>query len=127
MKKIRLMIVDDDPHICNLIKLTFESSKYEVFSAYSGKECLRTYTENTIVYILDIMMAPMDGYLLCEKLREKNKNCVIVMLSAKNKINDKLKAVESGADDYITKPFCPIDIENRVQRSLSDKREKWKK
>jgi len=122
IEKKNVLIVDDEPHIVNLVKLSLDKSKFNVSGAYSAREALRL-VENNIpdVVLVDIMMPSVNGYELCQALREnKNtKHVPIIILSAKGQMNDKLHAIDVGADDYITKPFDPMELERRIRLNLS--------
>lgn len=120
MKK-NVLIVDDEPHIVNLVKLSLDKAKYSVSGAYSAREALRIVESDTPdVIIVDIMMPGVNGYELCQALREntRTKQVPIIILSAKGQMNDKLHAIDVGADDYITKPFDPIELERRIKQNL---------
>lgn len=127
-KKIKILAVDDEPHITNLLKLSLNSERIEVQACFSGKECL-SYVEDYDynLFIIDICMPVMDGWKLIEKLKtnSKTKNIPIIILSIKGQMNDKLAGVDVGADDYITKPFDPKELEKRVYLNLGI--ERWKK
>ncbi|MFW5991144.1 MAG: response regulator transcription factor [Candidatus Nanoarchaeia archaeon] len=117
-KKQTVLVVDDEPHIVNLVKLSLGDQRYNVVGAYSAREALTALKSNRPDLILvDIMMPGMDGYQLCREIRDfpENKNTPIIILSAKNQFYDKLHAVEVGADDYITKPFDPTELERRIK------------
>lgn len=116
--KQNILVVDDEPHIVNLVKLSLSDERFFVEGAYSAKEALTKmgrFTPDLI--ILDIMMPGTNGYELCKELKEREdtKEIPVVILSAKNQINDKIQAVESGADDYVTKPFDPSELKKRVE------------
>ncbi len=119
-KKLNVLVVDDEPHIVNLVKLSLDGDDYKVQGAYSAREA-KTTMEQFVpdIMILDIMMPGVNGYDLCKELKEKEKtsNIPIVILSAKTQIQDKLQAVEVGADDYITKPFDPIELKRRIDHN----------
>lgn len=121
-KKIKIIVVDDEPHITNLIYLSFDKNKYEVIRLYSARECLRYIEKNDSpdIFIIDLIMPIIDGFELCEKLRIKKETSQtpIIILSAKGHVNDKINAIDVGADDYITKPFDPNEVELRVKRNL---------
>jgi len=116
-----ILIVDDEPHIVNLVKLSLDRNKYNVSGAYSAREALRVVESSTPdVIIVDIMMPGVNGYELCQALREnaRTKQVPIIILSAKGQMNDKLHAIDVGADDYITKPFDPMELERRIRLNL---------
>lgn len=117
-KKQNILVVDDEPHIINLVKLSLSDERFTVEGAYSAKEALTKLGKVTPdIIILDIMMPGTNGYELCRELKERTDTSEIpvVILSAKTQINDKIQAVEAGADDYITKPFDPVDLKKRVE------------
>lgn len=121
-KKKKILVVDDEPHIVNLVRLTLSGQKYEVYSAYSGQEALRLSKQiNPDLVILDIMMPNMDGYQVCEELRKDKKtaNTPIMILSAKSQLVDKFKSINVGADDYIVKPFDPEELMKRVKVNIN--------
>jgi len=117
-----VLIVDDEPHIVNLVKLSLDKSKFSVSGAYSAREALRLVeTQMPDVILVDIMMPGVNGYELCQALREnsRTKHVPIIILSAKGQMNDKLHAIDVGADDYITKPFDPMELERRIKLNLT--------
>ncbi len=121
-EKKSVLIVDDEPHIVNLVKLSLDQGKYNVMGAYSAREALRLVeTEPPDVIIVDLMMPGINGYELCQALREnlKTMHTPIIILSAKGQMNDKLHAIDVGADDYITKPFDPTELERRIRLNLT--------
>lgn len=121
VKKYNIVVVDDEPHVVNLIRLCFSSTKYVVTGYYSAEDCLNNLTEETDVYLIDLIMPKQNGYSLMKELREKSKSRKpIIVVSSKCKISDKLDAIEHGADDYICKPFDPLEIEKRVRLVLED-------
>ena len=117
-----VLIVDDEPHIVNLIKLSLNKDKYDVTGAYSGREALLHIEKNTPdLVVLDLMMPGVNGYELCKALREnsKTRNVPVLTLSAKSQMNDKLHAIDVGADDYMTKPFDPMELVKRIKLNLN--------
>ena len=109
------MIVDDQYTIRELVALTLEPD-YEVIKAESGQEALEKINLNPDLIILDVMMPNMDGFQVCQllKMNPETKNIPIIMLTAKHQIEDVKKAAETGADEYITKPFEPDMLKKRV-------------
>jgi DNA-binding response OmpR family regulator len=121
--KKRILVVDDEPHIVNLIKLTLEP-RYEVYEAYSGTEAIKIASKvEPDMVILDLMMPRVDGFATCVTLRNspETKNVPIMILSAKGQIIDKFKSINSGADDYMTKPFDPDELARRVSVNLGER------
>lgn len=113
-----ILIADDDQDITTLVKLYLESSGYRVLCAPDGATALDlARTESIDMAVLDIMMPRMNGYELTRELRAIS-NMPILILSAKNTDNDKILGLELGADDYLTKPFNPLEIIARVKANL---------
>jgi two-component system, OmpR family, alkaline phosphatase synthesis response regulator PhoP len=121
-KKKRILVVDDEPHIVKLVSLSLGKKKYDILSAYSGQEALR-HIKNAPpdLVVLDIMMPGINGYEMCQALRENasTKNVPIIILSAKSQMEDKLHAIDVGADDYLCKPFDPAELSRRIRLNLT--------
>lgn len=117
MKKI--LICDDEKEILEVLELYLTKEGYEVIKAYDGQEALETMYKNKDIAlaILDIMMPKVDGNILVKKIRD-NFSIPIIMLSAKNQDSDKILALDLGADDYIVKPFNPLEIVARVNAQI---------
>ena len=116
--KGKILVVDDDIHICELVKLYLEKEEYEVITAHDGGEGLEKFKScNPNLVFLDIMLPVMDGLQLCREIRRIN-NTPIIMLSAKGETFDKVLGLELGADDYIVKPFEPKELLARVKAML---------
>jgi len=116
--KPTILIVDDEPHIVELVSLSLIPEKYNILKAFSGLDALdKVYTRTPDVIILDLMMPGINGYEICQKLKENaiTQHIPIIILSAKGEIEDKLRGLKIGADDYITKPFDPMELEARVE------------
>ncbi|OPA79525.1 DNA-binding response regulator [Paenibacillus selenitireducens] len=114
----KIMVVDDDPHNVELVKLFLEQEGLEVVEAADGVEALEKLdTIKVDMVILDIMMPNMDGWELCEKLRELY-DFPLLMLTAKGETSQKVKGFELGTDDYLVKPFEPIELVVRVKALL---------
>ncbi len=116
--KARILVVDDDINIADLIRLYLEKEMYEVKTVYSGKAALdefHMWTPDLVV--LDIMLPEMDGYEICKQIR-KASNTPIIMLTARGEIFDKVLGLELGADDYLVKPFEPKELTARVKAVL---------
>ncbi len=113
-----ILICDDEKDIVSALKIYLSSENYNIFEAYTGKEALQCVKENEIHLILmDIMMPEMDGIAATAKLREEY-NIPVIMLTAKSEDSDKILGLNIGADDYITKPFNPIEVQARVRSQL---------
>ena len=118
MIKNKVLVIDDDKHISELISLYLKKEGYEVFEAYDGSEGVsKFYETNPDIVILDIMMPVMDGYDVCKEIR-KTSTVPIIMLTAKGETFDKVLGLEIGADDYMIKPFEPKELIARVKAAL---------
>ena len=118
MSQINILVVDDEKEIADLVEIYLVSDGYKVFKAYNAKEGLEILDREDIqLILLDIMMPGMDGLEMCAKVRE-TKNIPIIMLSAKSADIDKIKGLGEGADDYVTKPFNPLELTARVKSQL---------
>lgn len=115
---MNILVCDDDKEIVNAIEIYLRNEGYEVFKAYDGMEALQIVEKEDIHLILmDIMMPKLDGMRTTMKIREE-KNIPIIMLSAKSEDYDKITGLNVGADDYITKPFNPLELIARVKSQL---------
>lgn len=114
----KILIAEDEQDIAELLKLYFENEGYCVFWAGNGVEALKILEREDIsLAVLDIMMPRMDGYELTRRIRETS-NIPILILSARDKSNDKILGLNLGADDYMAKPFDPLEIVARVNSNL---------
>ncbi len=113
-----ILICDDEKDIVNALEIYLSMEKYNFFKAYNGKEAVEIAKNNNIhLVIMDIMMPIMDGIEAMEKMRSFS-NTPIILLTAKSEDSDKIKGLNSGADDYITKPFNPIEVIARAKSQL---------
>ena len=118
MNKKKILIVDDEQDITHIVSIYLENNDFETVKAESGKVALEILNNEKIdLAILDVMMPEMDGITLCIKIREKT-NIPIIMLSAKDQDMDKVMGLTCGADDYLAKPFNPIELLARVRSQL---------
>jgi DNA-binding response OmpR family regulator len=118
MEKETILIVDDEREIRDLIEIYLKNEGFHVLKATEGLEALKILNEIQIhLIILDIMMPKMDGIQACMKIREE-KNMPIIMLSAKSQDLDKITGLSVGADDYMVKPFNPMELIARVKSQL---------
>jgi len=114
----RILIVDDEYEIADLIELYLQNENYTVFKYYSAKEALACIESTEIdLAILDIMMPEISGFILCRKIREQY-TFPVIMLTAKDEETDKITGLALGADDYVTKPFRPLELLARVKAQL---------
>ena len=118
MKDYNILVVDDDEMITEAIEIYLKNEGYNVFKAYDGIEALKILEDEIIhLIIMDIMMPNMDGTRTTVKIREE-KQIPIIMLSAKSEDTDKILGLNLGADDYITKPFKPLELIARVNSQI---------
>ena len=118
MSKTRILVVDDEPSIIKFLKANLETQSYKVLTAINGAEALQTFElELPDLVILDIRMPVMGGFEVCRRLREWSQ-VPIIMLSANSDETDKVKCLNLGADDYITKPFGLNELTARVKAVL---------
>ncbi len=109
-----ILVVDDDKEIVKAIEIYLGKENYKIIKAYDGEQALEKINSNDIqLIILDIMMPKKDGIETLEEIR-KNKNIPVIMLSAKSEDIDKINGLNIGADDYVTKPFNPVELIARV-------------
>lgn len=114
----RILLVDDEEEICDLLKIYLENENYDVAAFGTGAEALRYLEEHEIdLAVLDVMLPDMDGFRVCRRIREKW-YFPILMLTAKNEEGDVLNGLTLGADDYITKPFQALEVMARIRALL---------
>lgn len=118
MESIKVLVTDDEREIADLLEIYLVSDGYQVYKAYNGKDALKVMAEQDIsLAILDIMMPGMDGIEVCREIR-KTSHIPIIFLSAKSTDLDKILGLGCGADDYVTKPFNPLELTARVKSQL---------
>ncbi|ABW17793.1 response regulator transcription factor [Alkaliphilus oremlandii] len=114
----KILVVDDEKEIRDLIEIYLKNEGFQIIKASNGREALEILEEEEVhLIILDIMMPEMDGIKACMKIREE-KNMPIIMLSAKAEDMDKIFGLTTGADDYVTKPFNPLELIARVKSQI---------
>jgi Response regulators consisting of a CheY-like receiver domain and a winged-helix DNA-binding domain len=111
----KILIVDDDKNICEILEFNLKSEGFTVECAYSAEEALKKLTDNFSIILLDVMMGGMSGYKMAEKLRAENNQIPIIFLTAKDTENDMLTGFSVGADDYISKPFSIKEVTARIK------------
>lgn len=114
-----ILIVDDEKEIADLVALILEQEGYHTLTFYDSGEALSEITQNDGIElaVLDVMMPPPDGFALCKEIR-KNHTYPIIMLTAKAEERDRVEGLSIGADDYVTKPFYPLELAARVKAQL---------
>lgn len=114
----RILVVDDEPEIADLVVLYLENEGYQVIRCLTGTQALKAISQEKIdLAILDIMLPDISGLELCRKIREKH-TYPVIMLTAKVAPTDKIDGLAIGADDYVTKPFMPLELVARVKAQL---------
>ena len=111
----KILVVDDDQNICELLRLYIEKEGFDVAISNDGRKALEMFdTENPDLIMLDIMLPELDGWQVCREIRKKSQ-CPIIMLTAKGEVEDRIIGLELGADDYLIKPFSPRELVARVR------------
>lgn len=114
----KILIVDDDNNICELLRLYIEKEGFEVEISNDGKDALEKFDKiNPKLIMLDIMLPGLDGWQVCREIRKKS-DCPIIMLTAKSEVFDRVLGLELGADDYIVKPFEGKEVIARIKAVL---------
>ena len=113
-----ILVCDDEKDIVSALKIYLTADGYEVFCAYNGKEAIEVLEKEEIhLVLMDIMMPQMDGITAMTKIRETS-NVPVILLTAKSEDTDKVLGLTVGADDYVTKPFNPVELQARVKSQL---------
>lgn len=114
----KILVVDDEREIADLVALYLENEGFQVFKCYGGPDAMRIIGQEQLdLAILDVMLPGLNGMEICRRIREKHKFPVI-MLTAKGEETDKITGLALGADDYMTKPFLPLELVARVKAQL---------
>ena len=114
----KILVVDDEKEIADLVALYLENENFTVLRCYTAGEALKFIREEKLdLAILDVMLPDMDGFLICQEIRKEH-NYPVIMLTAKGEETDKITGFTLGADDYITKPFLPLELVARVKAQL---------
>lgn len=114
----KILIVDDEREIADVVELYLKNENYEVQKCYNGTDALRCIEENTPdMALLDVMLPDIDGFTILQKVRERH-TFPVIMLTAKTEYMDKINGLTLGADDYIAKPFNPLELIARVKAQL---------
>ena len=116
---MNVLVLDDEKEIADLVELYLQNENYHIYKFYKSEEAINCIdTEKIDVAILDVMIEGKDGFEICRYIREKGLKFPVIMLTAKIEDNDKIKGLTLGADDYITKPFNPLELVARVKSAL---------
>jgi len=118
MERTTILMVEDEPEIVKLMEIYFRNEGFELLRAANGEEALQLLEKHKVdLIVMDVMMPKMDGFTACVKIREKHV-LPIIMLSAKGQDIDKISGLSLGADDYVTKPFSPLELIARIKSQL---------
>ncbi|WP_196000197.1 response regulator transcription factor [Clostridium sp. 1001271B_151109_B4] len=124
----KILIVEDEESIRGFLRINLRRNGYEVIEVDNGEEGIKiAKNEKPAIVILDVMLPGIDGFNVCKRIREEEKNIGIIMLTAKSQDIDKITGLEYGADDYIVKPFNPMELLLRIKailRRIGDEEEK---
>ena len=115
----RILIVDDEPDLCEILRINLEAEGYETEVAHSATEALGKDVERCNLAVLDVMMPGMSGFEMAERMRTTGIDVPIIFLTAKDREDDKLQGFALGADDYVSKPFSVRELMARVKAVLS--------
>lgn len=123
LNQIRILVVDDEENIVNVVKAYLNKEGYTVLTALNGKEALDAFNASSIdLVVLDLMLPDLSGEEICKEIR-KNSKVPILMLTAKVEESDKINGLDIGADDYVTKPFSPKELVARIRALLRRSKE----
>ena len=118
MTALKIMVVDDDSNICELLRLYLEKEGFETVIASDGEQALAAFDrEKPDLILLDVMMPKLDGWQVCREIRKKSQ-CPIIMITAKGEVFDRVLGLELGADDYVVKPFETKEVIARIKAVL---------
>ena len=116
---MNILILDDEKEIADLVELYLKNENYDVFKCYNSNAAIKYIDEVKLdMAILDVMVSGKNGFEICKYIREKNLTFPVIMLTAKIEYQDKIEGLTLGADDYITKPFNPLELVARVKSAL---------
>jgi len=115
---VRIVVVDDDPNVCDVLRLYLEKQNFEVLCMGNGADFFNYFGQTNIdLLILDLMLPDTDGFAVCQKVR-KESSVPIIILSARGEEYDRIRGLDTGADDYVGKPFSPLELMSRVNALL---------
>ena len=115
----KILVVDDEPNIVDILRFNLQREGYEVLAAYDGQEGLdKALSEGPDLILLDVMLPMMDGFQVCEELRRTDRLTPIIMLTAREEERDRVMGLELGADDYVVKPFSVRELMARVRTNI---------
>ena len=120
----KILLVEDDANICTAVRLLLEQENWEVHEAASGEEGVAKFSDDIDLILLDLMLPEMDGFEFCKYIRSRS-TVPIVILTAREDIDDLVQGFADGADDYVMKPFTPQELMARIQALLRRVEGKW--
>lgn len=121
----KILVVDDDKKIVEVVRLYLERNGYSVVTAYEGEEALQKFkNEKPALVVLDLMLPQISGQEICRRIRQES-TTPIIMLTARTTENDRINGLDMGADDYVTKPFSPRELVSRVKAVLRRTQEEY--
>ena len=113
---MNILVLDDEKEIADLVEVYLKNENYNVFKFYDSNEAIKCIENQKLDFaILDVMIKDVDGFEICKMIRDKGLNFPVIMLTAKIEDKDKIQGLTLGADDYITKPFNPLELIARVK------------
>ena len=118
-----ILVADDEPYVLRSLEFILKKEGYNVITATNGQEAFdKVNAETPDLVFLDIQMPKMDGNTVCRQLREdeSKKSIYIIMITAKGQETDRINSLESGANEFITKPFSPRKVISRVKEILGE-------
>lgn len=119
MENLKVLLVEDEASIRKFVRINLERNGFIVYEAESGEEGLKIFNSNDIdLLILDVMLPGIDGFEVLRRIREKDNKVIVIMLTAKGQDMDKIMGLEIGADDYMVKPFNPLELVARIRTIL---------
>ena len=120
----KILLVEDDANICTAVRLLLEQENWEVDEAASGEEGVSMFSDDIDLILLDLMLPEMDGFEFCRYIRTRS-NVPIIILTAREDIDDLVQGLTDGADDYVMKPFTPQELMARIQALLRRAEGSW--
>ncbi|MGO4541498.1 response regulator transcription factor [Paenibacillus sp. 2TAB19] len=118
-KGIRILLVDDEPHILEFLELGLMNEGFEIYTAPDGESALERYREHQPhIVVLDVMMPGMNGFEVCDAIKRSGNQVAVIMLTAKDEVEDRVKGLTLGADDYLVKPFSFSELLARIGARL---------
>ena len=116
----RILLVDDEPHVLEVLRVTFEEFSFELEEAVSGTDALaKVDSFDPELVVLDVMLPEMDGNEVCKKLKEDRPSLPVVLLTARSQAEDREQGLAAGADVYLTKPFSPLTLLVEIHKLLN--------